>query len=169
MIILKEEYAPFYESYIELVPNDLSIREAFIKTFERIKLFLQGLSDERLTYAYESGKWTLAEVLQHCLDVERILATRALKIARGEKSALPPFNEDEYAALAKVGNKPVAKFIEEWELLRRSNVLLFESFDETSLLRKTIVWKHEASARAMAAIIIGHGLHHINIIEERYL
>lgn len=169
MTIPNDEYGPFYETYIKRIPKDLNIIDALTKTFEELKLFLNSLNDEQLTFAYAENKWTIAEVIQHCIDVERLMASRALKVARGESKPIPSFNENDYAAAANVEGRKVIDFIKEWELLRKSNILLFDSFDQASLVKKTLIWKHQTSTRAVAGIIIGHALHHINVLEERYL
>lgn len=169
MTIPKEEYAPFYETYIKRIPQEVPILDALSTTFEELKLFLKGLDQEKLDFAYESGKWSIAEVIQHCIDVERLMASRALKIARGEQKALPSFDENDYAAAANVEGRKIEDFIEEWELLRKSNILMFKSFDPEALKKKTVVWTHESSTRALLGVIIGHALHHKHVLEERYL
>lgn len=47
--------------------------------------------------AYQSGKWTVADILQHLIDTTWIFSYRALCFARGEKQQLPYFEEDMYA------------------------------------------------------------------------
>ncbi len=45
---------------------------------------------------------------------------------------------------------------------------LFESFDDETLGATGINWKYEISALAMGFTIIGHQVHHLKIIQERY-
>jgi len=45
---------------------------------------------------YAPGKWSVKEVVLHCADAERILAYRALRIARGDATELPGWDEQAY-------------------------------------------------------------------------
>ncbi|MFC6860865.1 DinB family protein, partial [Zunongwangia atlantica 22II14-10F7] len=72
------EYNPFYENYIKSVPKEISLGILFLDNLKEISALLEGLDEAKLSYRYEENKWTIAEVLQHLLDVERIFQFRAL-------------------------------------------------------------------------------------------
>ena len=59
--------------------------------------------------------------------------------------------------------------ISEWKFLRSSNDLMFKSFTDEDLEKTGTVGSKNLSVRAVMYIIIGHALHHINIINNRYL
>jgi len=58
---------------------------------------------------------------------------------------------------------------EEFVLLRKANVALFDTFNETELGRRGLASERLISVRAFLYIIAGHLNHHRNIIKERYL
>ena len=55
-------------------------------------------------YQYEDGKWTVKDILQHMIDVERVFAYRALRFARYDFTELPGFDVDDFAKAAQIGH-----------------------------------------------------------------
>ena len=120
-------------------------------------------------YAYEAGKWTIKEMAGHIIDTERILVYRLTAIIRGEQSALPDFDEDEYVLRAHFLDRSLFSFAEEFSLMRRCNLYLFLSINEEELTRTGIASGKEISAHRLRLTIAGHLIHHIAILHERYL
>jgi hypothetical protein len=130
------------------------------------KLF-GNLEDPHVRYA--PGKWTLKEVLGHLTDDERIFAYRALCIARGDTHPLESFDENAYVAGANFNDRTVGNLLDEYSLVRRSSIALFDSLSPDSWLRRGTVAGYTASVRGLAFHIAGHELHHLAIVRERYL
>ena len=162
------DYPPFYETYIKLV-SDIPIKIVFAQSFEDFKKFVDEIPETKENFKYELNKWTTKQVLQHIIDTERIFNFRALCFARGENQSIPGFDENEYAFFADVDNRNLNELKEELILVRNSTILLFESFNITMLQRKGISNNAEISVNALGYCIIGHSLHHFNILKERYL
>jgi uncharacterized damage-inducible protein DinB len=162
------EYAPFYHGYIVALPERpvLEILEAELPA--ALALW-ESVGDEGADRRYAPGKWTIREVAGHVVDVERIMATRALRIARGDRTPLPGFEENDYVKIAAFGSRPLASIVEEFRHLRAANLALFRSLDEAAWQRRGIANGQEVSVRALAHIIAGHELHHRRILLERYL
>lgn len=167
MQLAASEYAPYYERYISRVTGD--ILDELKEQPAALAAFIHNIPPEKGDYAYAPGKWTLKEVLGHILDTERIMAYRALRIARNDQTPLPGFEENDYAAAARYSERDLESLLEEFELLRRSNLFLFESFSAEELKRSGTASGQTVSVRALLYIIVGHVKHHRMIIEERYL
>lgn len=45
---------------------------------------------------------------------------------------------------------------------------LFKSFSDESLRRTGVSWDYEVSVLAMGFMMLGHQVHHFNVIEEKY-
>jgi hypothetical protein len=58
--------------------------------------------------------------------------------------------------------------INELKMLRLANKALFERFDERALLNMGTSWKYETSVLVMGFMMIGHQIHHLIVIEEKY-
>jgi uncharacterized damage-inducible protein DinB len=162
------EYNPYFEGYINQVPegNIISLMESQLDDTIR---FLKEIPLEKHDYRYAENKWTVKEVLGHIIDCERIFSYRALRIARNDKTPLPGFEQDDYIKHANFSQLKFEDLIEQFFGLRKSTLLMFESFEEEYFTRIGVSNNHEISSRALAYIIVGHVTHHINIIKERYL
>ncbi len=73
------------------------------------------------------AKWTIKEVLGHVIDTERILAYRALCIARGDTTALPDFEQDDYIEGANFNAMPLEVLLQEFRTVRQATLSLFLS------------------------------------------
>lgn len=164
----KSEYDPYYERYISLVTND-EINEALAKQTVELRSIFSGLPEEKGTFKYADGKWTVKEVLSHLIDGERIFAYRVFRIARGDKTPIEGFEQDGYIENSHANGRSFAELLDEFDLLRRANVFFFDNLKDDDWLRTGTANKVEISVRAIAYVMVGHIIHHENILKERYL
>ena len=78
------EYNSFYENYIKSVPKETSLGILFLENLKEVSERLARIEEAQLSFKYEEGKWTVAEVFQHLIDVERIFQYRALCLPEGK-------------------------------------------------------------------------------------
>ncbi|MCL4548975.1 MAG: DinB family protein [Bacteroidetes bacterium] len=164
----QNEYAPYYHQYIKDVPQIDILEYLNQQLDEAVKLF-SGVSEEKASFRYATDKWSVKEVLGHIMDSERIFAYRALCISRGEKNSLPGFEQNDYVANANFDKLKLADIVEEFVALRKSNLKMFGNFSDEMWTRKGIANKNEVTVRAIAYVLAGHALHHLNVVRERYL
>ncbi|UEG49061.1 DinB family protein [Ferruginibacter lapsinanis] len=161
-------YPKYVERYLQLVKED-KLSDAYTNQFTIIKNLLESISEEKANYSYAPGKWTLKDLLQHCIDAERIFCFRALTFARFDKTPLPGFEEDDYAVNTNANNRTWQSLKEEFYAVRTSTEMLFHSFTPEALAASGIANNNESSVISIGFLIIGHLYHHINTIKERYL
>lgn len=164
----KSEYDAYYERYISLVDENSLLRSLADQPTELLKLF-QGMPDERGSHAYAEGKWTIKELLGHLNDGERMFAYRVLRISRGDKTAIEGFEQDGYIENAHSDSRSIADLVEEFRLLRTANMFMLNNLTEQDWLRTGTASGLPVSVRALAYIMAGHIIHHVNILRERYL
>ncbi len=163
-----DEYPPFYAGYVAQVP-DGDVVEALIGGAEIAAALLHDVSDAAAERAYAPGKWTLKEVLLHCADAERIFAYRALRIGRGDATPLPGWDEQAYAPVSGANGRALDSLMNELESVREASVTLFEGLPEEAWSRSGNANGKPITVRALAWITAGHLLHHLGVIQERYL
>ncbi len=163
------DFAPFYQGYVDNVKGE-DIVAVLESSFEPLQNFLLQLENKDLSHRYAPGKWTVAQLLQHVIDTERVFAYRAMCIGRGEKQELPGFDENEFAAAAPAANRKLKGLAEELLTLRKATIILFRSLEKENALDKTGTASGKSiSVNALGFILAGHVLHHISIISDRYI
>lgn len=162
------EYAEFYAPYVQTL-NDVNLIEELEISVHRLIKFVQNIPMDKFDYRYQSGKWTIKDILQHLIDSERVFAYRALRFARNDQTELPGFEENFYADQAAGYLRSIQQLLTELAVVRQSTLYLFKTFTEKELLRSGIASGRSMSVRALGYIIIGHQNHHQQIFEERYL
>lgn len=164
-----EEYNPYFNRYISLVPEGEFL--TLLKTNSSdIFNFFENIPEEKHEYRYAEGKWSVKDILQHITDTERVMMYRALVAARGDvNTILSNMEEDSYAANAGAGKRTLDNILAEFRSLRASTEIFFESLGETATAKRANTETHPITARAVGYILIGHPMHHIKVIKDRYL
>lgn len=120
-------------------------------------------------YAYAPGKWTLAESLVHVSDTERVFAYRLMRIARGDRTPLPGFEQDDWVPESRANRRSLSDVLSELDAVRAATMALVTSLDETAVAQIGMASGREVSARALVWMIAGHQAHHLVITREQYL
>jgi hypothetical protein len=126
------EHVPYYSRYIDLVTGEDVIAALKSQLRETIA-FLNCISNEESVLRYEPGKWSVREVVGHVIDTERIFSYRALRIARGDATPLAGYEQDDYIKGANFDKVRWSALIEEFELVRRGNILYVLGIHRRSL------------------------------------
>ena len=158
----------YYQRYIGLAAFDdllTSLKDIHIQTIELIA----PLDENILNFRYEPSKWTIKEILGHLIDTERIFAYRALRFARKDQTPLPGFEQNDYVNNAETGLRHVNEILDEAEIVRKATIALFNSFNDSMLDEFATANKIQITPRALGFTILGHEMHHIAVIKERYL
>jgi uncharacterized damage-inducible protein DinB len=163
------EYPAYAIMYMKLIPDDGLLLKHLTDGFDNLRKLILSLPPEKLLYRYANNKWTIKEVLVHLVDDERIYAYRALCFARNEKAPLPGFEQDDYIASSNANDRSIENILQEYEAVRKATIALYEGLDDAALLRSGIANKNKATVRALGYHIVGHEIHHLNIIKEKYL
>lgn len=161
------EFPSFYAGYVALVP-DGDILAVLRTAGDELVYALQNIPEARGDHRYAEGKWTIRTLVGHVIDTERIFSYRALRVARGDATPLPGFEENDYASTAGSDSRPVADLASEIAAVRESSLRLFESFSPDAWPRTGTVNNARVSVRALGYITAGHAQHHLNVLRERY-
>ncbi len=162
------EFAPYYNTYISLIDGDGVIPVLDAQSAE-IRSVLSNVPEEKGTFAYAQGKWTIKELLSHLIDGERIFAYRILRISRGDKTPIEGFEQDDYIENSNANNRSFAELLDEFDHERQANLLLVKNLTDEASMRIGTASNNPISVRALVYIMAGHVKHHGRILQERYL
>ncbi|MES2134534.1 MAG: DinB family protein [Bacteroidota bacterium] len=163
-----EDHIPYFSRYIDLVPEN-SIMPALQNNHHELIEFIKSIPADKSEYKYSPEKWTIKQVINHIIDTERIFSYRALRFARGDAQRLPGFEENYYAANANLKYTNLNLLTEEFDVVRKSTILLFKQLDEKELLLSGLMAAGEVNVLSLGFTTCGHAKHHMNVMQERYL
>lgn len=164
----KGTYPDYYGNYIPLVKQN-SITDALIENEKEVISFFSSIKPSMENNAYELGKWTIKQVLNHIIDTERIFAYRALRFARKDEKQPLSFEQDDYVNNTDLSKRTLADLVNEFETVRKSTRSLYNSFSDEVMLRSGLTAAGKATVLAIGFTLCGHATHHANVISERYL
>ena len=162
------EFEKYIKRYFDLVPNENWIDEMIKIGNETLDIYNQ-LSEADANFAYDIDKWSLKTLLQHLIDTERVFVYRALRFSRLDQSIVSGFDENSWADRCGADDKELMILIKEFDLVRQSTILFFEHSNKDSLEFEGRVHDNPINAKTIGKLIVGHNIHHLNIIKERYL
>ncbi len=162
------DFQKYVQRYLDLIPSENWLDE-LKKSGEKTSEMYSKLSEQQSLFAYAEGKWTLKELLLHLSDTERVFQYRILAFARGDKNELPGFDEELYVNQSFANERSLESLLEEYQLIRKSSQILLETFNPSVLNNIGTANGNQISVETIGKLIVGHNIHHLKIIEERYL
>ena len=161
------DYPGYFARYIDLVP-DGNLLETLEGRLAPWMATMKEWTEEQWMHRYAPDKYTVKEVLGHCMDTERIMAYRTLCISRGEHKDLPGFDDEEYVRNAHFNERSGMDIMQEWSSLRQANLHLFQSLSAEQLSRYGSANGLRINLKAIPFIIAGHAIHHATVLSDRY-
>ena len=163
------EYPEYFEKYYSKLPAEGDLFELMTKSNMDTIDVITSVDEETLEFRYADEKWSIREIIQHLMDSERVFSYRAMRIARGDKSENPGYDENVYAANSNADNRNIMDMVREFSLLRASTIELFKSFNDEALQQLGFANGYKVTTAALGYAIVAHEMHHLKVIEEKYL
>jgi len=160
------EYAPFYATYVKLVPEGDILTTLETQLVEMLDL-LRPVSEVESLVRHAPYTWSTRQVVGHMTDAERVFAYRALRFSRGDETPLASFDEDAYTNAGGFDRFPLADLLGEFESTRRSNLFLFQHLSPDAWARGGQASGKHVTVLALAHILAGHAFHHTAILKKR--
>ena len=161
----EQEYAPFYAGYVDRAPEEDVAAALEVQSNYTLEI-LNAFDDERASTLHGTTNWTLKETLGHLIDAERVFVYRAMRIARGDKTPLASFEQDDYIANGNFNDRDWDNQIAEYTALRQATIAFARGTSPEHLARMGTASDKPVSARALLYITVGHERRHIELIKE---
>ena len=161
----RESYPQYYRNYINQVP-DGDLTEILGTNATAHLSLLENIRD--WDYRYAPGKWSVKELLLHVIDSERVFCYRALRMARGDRTPLPGYDQDLFAANCFADQRTGAGLVNEYRSVREATLTLLGGLHPTTFTKTGIANDGLISVAALFYVIAGHELHHIRVLKEKY-
>lgn len=164
------EQAPVYfHYYFQLTSGENDLETTFEKNRLELEIFIQSIPAEKADYRYAAGKWSIKGVISHCIETERILQYRALCFSRKDQTTLPGFDENWYVDQNNHSSLSLDDLCKEFHSVRMATLSLYQGMNSEMLDFVGTANHVSNTARSIGWFILGHVVHHTQIIQERYL
>jgi uncharacterized damage-inducible protein DinB len=152
--------------YVELTEGE-NYKRLFISTvtFD----LLRSISEEKSCYRYAENKWSIKQIVGHMADHERIMLYRALRFSRNDKTQLHGYDQDLFVNNSRFDELSFDELITDFENVRTASNSFIGSLSEAQLGRKGTAYKHELTVEDFLKATIGHELHHVAVLKDKYL
>jgi len=161
MTLLVSDGFPYYASLVS------DYHQLFHST-ENMDL-LSSISEEKSSYRYSEGKWSIKQIVGHVTDHERIMSYRMLRFSRNDDTLLPGYDQDVLVNNSRFDEQLYADLLEDFKNVRRATQSFIKSLSPEQLQRTGKAWKYVMTVEEFLKATIGHELHHIAVLKERYL
>lgn len=162
------EFDPASSGYVALAPALDDPVHWLTAQRDRVRDVYARINEDRAGYRYAPDKWSVREVLGHVSDAERILSYRLLRVARGDATPLPGFDENTYVPAAAFGRRPIADVIDEWMAVRGATIALVRGMPDEAWARRGVANDQPVTARGVLYVLVGHVEHHLKVLDARY-
>jgi hypothetical protein len=124
-----------------------------------------GLSAEQLTKPEAPGKWSVRHVLQHLADSELVGGFRFRMVLAHDRPHLAGYDQDLWVDRLHYDGADANEALEEFKLLRRSNVRVLAGATREDLQRVGLhAERGEESLERLMRLYAGHDLLHLRQI-----
>ncbi|NAY93338.1 DinB family protein [Muricauda sp. JGD-17] len=130
--------------------------------------FLQSIDEKKAAYRYEPDKWSIKQVVGHITDHERIKIFRAFLLSRKESVELWGYDQNSLVENSRFEEMTFQQLTTDFQNVRKGSISFLDGLSKSQLGIKGVANQFEITLEDFLKSIIGHEVHHINIIKERY-
>lgn len=157
----------YHYGLISRVP-DGDILERLTAQLSELQPFMESLPESESGTVHAPYGWTVRQVIEHCLDAERVFGYRALRFAAGDTTDLPGWDENHFAACGYGPQATLFDLGQEFTALRAANIALLSRLLPEAWDRSGTADDRTVSVRILAWLMAGHWLHHHQILLKRF-
>jgi len=161
-------YAPKdgFPYYFDLVRNGDCVQ---LFTSSSSLTFLDSIDERKATYRYAPDKLSIKQVVGHITDHERIKIFRAFLLSRNEPVALWGYDQNCLVENSRFEEMTFRQLKTDLQNVRRASISFVKGLSGEQLKIKGMAGQYEITLGDFLKSVIGHEVHHINVLKERYL
>lgn len=158
-----EDGFPYYFDFVK----DMDYKSLF--TSSSTLKFLNSITEEKATYRYAANKWSIKQIVGHITDHERIKIYRAFLMSRKESIQLWGYDQNFLVDNSRFEELTFQQLVTDFANVRKASASFVDTLSKSQLGIKGMAGRYEITLQDFLKSIIGHEMHHINIVKERYL
>jgi len=131
--------------------------------------FLKSINEEMAVHCYAPDKWSIKQIVGHITDHERIKMFRAFQLSRNETVQLWGYDQDYLVNNSRFDELTMQLLLADYINVRKASLSFMATLSENQLKIKGMAQHYEITLEQFLKSIIGHEVHHINVIKDKYL
>lgn len=131
--------------------------------------FLKAINETKAEYRYAPAKWSIKQIVGHITDHERIMLFRAFLLSRNEQVELWGYDQNALVDNSRFNELSYSQLLSDFENVRKSSISFIEGLAEEQLEIKGRARQHEITLDHFLKSIIGHEMHHVTMLKEKYI
>ena len=136
-------------------------------TPDALKNAIDRLTERELSQPEAAGKWSIRQVMRHLADSDLVWGYRVRMVLAHDRPTITGYDQDLWAGRLHYDQAPVDSSLEEFRVLRRSNLHLITNASPADLERVGVhAERGEESVAHMMRLYAGHDLLHLNQIKR---
>ena len=161
--------APYwYPYFFDLATGD-DLITALQSNKEQVQQLIHSIPSSAADYQYAADKWSVKQVFIHMADDERYYAYKSFCYSRQIAVHLEVPAGVGYTKDFNAANRTLADIAAELLTIREATISLFSSMIDEMLDFKGFPGGDIYTARSLGWMVVGHSVHHCNILREKYL
>lgn len=129
---------------------------------------LGGIDETKANYRYAEGKWSIKQVVGHITDHERIMMFRTFLFSRKQPVELWGYPQNSLVGNSRFDQLPLHQLMNDFQQVRNASISFIETLSSAQMALMGKASRHDVSLEDFLKSIIGHEIHHVNILKERY-
>lgn len=131
--------------------------------------FLDSIDEKKAAYRYAPDKWSIKQMVGHITDHERIKIYRAFLLSRNEPVELWGYDQNSLVENSRFDELTFQLLKTDLQNVRRASISFVKGLSVEQLKIKGMAGPYEVTLGDFLMSVIGHEVHHLNILKERYL
>jgi hypothetical protein len=156
-----EEAAAYTTAILELL-GACDPMEVLPRTPDAVREAIAGWSDTQLSRREAPGKWSARHVVRHLADGDLVWGYRLRMVLAHDRPTITGYDQDLWADRLHYGEADVAVALDDFSVLRRSNLRLLGAASAADMQRVGVHSERgEESVAHMIKMYAGHDLLHL--------
>ena len=152
--------------YVELTEGK-DYKQLFTST--AIFDLLYSIGEEKSCYRYAENKWSIKQIAGHITDHERIMTYRALRFSRKDETLLPGYDQNLLVDNSRFDELKFDELINDFKNVRAATNSFINTLSDAQLQLRGVAWIYELTVEDFMKATIGHELHHVAVLKDKYL
>lgn len=151
--------------YLGLTGN-MSCQSLFASTstFE----FLESIDEKKARCCYAPNKWNIKEIVGHITDHERIKISRAHLLSRRQPIQLWGYDQNALVENSRFDELTFKHLVFDFKNVRKASISFLDGLSKSQLKIKGMANEYEITLEDFLKSIVGHQIHHINVLKESW-